>query len=235
MSKNDSPRYPIERSPLYGLTSIHVLAQRLHANARLLRDAHSFQRHYIEGTTERKGKLRHTETPVRVTRRVHNRLLALLSRIEVPAYLHSGTKGRTYVTNAAVHSGQEQYYCTDISNFFQSTSWHHAYLCFFNIFSCSKDISGILATICTYKGHLPTGSPISTILSFFIHRKMFDNLAVMTASINGKMTVLLDDITISADRVSSDFRNAVRREVRQHSLRIKNKKKNFIMVVGLRR
>lgn len=129
--KRNRSQYNISKSPLFRVHSTHVLARCLRLKVNDLADASKFHADYHEGTVQTKGKMRRTETPVRRTRPVHNRLLVLLSRIQVPSYLHSGTKGRSYVTNAAVHLGSEQTYCVDIADFFSSTTWFHVYSCFF--------------------------------------------------------------------------------------------------------
>jgi len=68
-------------------------------------------------TRRANGKERVIEEPRGELRRVHDRLLALLSRIEPPSYLHSGVKRRSYISNAKQHAGRGRILKTDVSRF----------------------------------------------------------------------------------------------------------------------
>ncbi|MCY4195317.1 MAG: reverse transcriptase family protein [Rhodobacteraceae bacterium] len=183
---------------------------------------------FKEGTAESKGKQRVTETPVRSLRRLHNQVQKLLARIETPDYLHSGKLKRSYLSNAETHLDNSQYFKADIAKFYPSCRRHHVYLCFKDCFGCSGDIAGILATLLTHKGHIPTGSPVSTLLSFYCHKAMFDTLAELATSNQLKMTVLQDDITFSGDDINEDFRSGVRKVIKFRGLIPKRAKQKFI-------
>lgn len=219
--------YALEKSPLYGIKSVHLLAKVLQIRAGRLRNVDYLIQQYKEDFVEQKGKKRKTETPIRVMRRLHNRFQSLLSRIEPPGYLHSGTKGRSYITNASAHAGQPQNFQVDISKFYQSTTWHQVYLCFIERFACSKDVAGILATLFTYQGHIPTGSPVSSLLSFFTHQSMFDQLFCDAKQNDLTMTVLQDDVSFSGQKISECFRALVRRTIKARGLNPKRAKQRY--------
>ncbi|MEE4212598.1 MAG: reverse transcriptase family protein [Parvularcula sp.] len=219
--------YPIDRSPLYGISSIHVLARTLQIRVGRLRDLAYLTGQFKEGTTERNGKERKTETPIRSMRRIHNRVQALLTRIETPDYLHSGKKKRSYLSNAKAHEGHAQSFQVDISKFYPSCTWHHVYLCFRSRFRCSSYIAGILASILTYSGHIPTGSPNSSLLAFFVHRDVFDTLNSMAMRHGLTMTVLQDDITFSGLGLDEDFRAKVRKVIKRKGLNPKRSKQKY--------
>lgn len=219
--------YPIERSPLYGITSIHLLARTLQIRVGRLRDLSYLTAQFKEGTTEKNGKQRKTETPVRSMRGVHNRVQSLLARIETPEYLHSGKKKRSYLSNAKAHEGHEQSFQVDISKFYPSCTWHHVFLCFMDRFHCNADIAGILATILTYQGHIPTGSPNSSLLAFFVHKDMFDSLNAMAVHNGLTMTVLQDDVTFSGHSIDESFRTRVRNVIKRNGLNPKRSKQKY--------
>ncbi|MCR9214588.1 MAG: reverse transcriptase family protein [Proteobacteria bacterium] len=220
--------YPIHSSPLYGINSIHKLAEALHVEVRILRDLDQICRAYHVKEVEVPGKKkRTTETPIRNLRRIHDRVKALLIRIEFPPYLHSGRKGRSYITNAKAHMNQPQTFNVDITNFYPSTSWYHIYRCFNEQFDCKPDIAGKIATLLTYKEHLPTGSPISTNLSFFAHKKMFDKLQTLATEYCLTMTLFQDDITFSGDSIPEDFRKEVRVIIKRQGLSPNRSKQRF--------
>jgi Reverse transcriptase (RNA-dependent DNA polymerase) len=219
--------YEITRSPLYGQKSIHLLARLLEIPIERLRDTKWTDTHYRLGTVEKKKKTRETETPIRILRRVHEKLLSILTRINLPDYLHSGRKGRSYISNASVHQGAVQTYCIDISAFFGSITWHHVYASFVDNFKCHGDIAGILASLCTYRNHLPTGSPLSTLLSYFAMKSMFDNLYESASNNNLQMSVILDDVTFSGADIPPNFKRFVQDEIRRNDLKTSKKKEKF--------
>lgn len=75
---------------------------------------------------------------------------------------------------------------------------------------CAPDVAGLLANIICYDGHLPTGSSVSPIISFFAFKGMFDTLANLAASHELRMTCYVDDIAMSGAGASI----AVLREAR---------------------
>lgn len=219
--------YPIERSPFFGIKSIHCLAEILQVRVGRLRNIDYLTAQFKEGIAERNGKKRKTETPTRTMRRVHNRVQALLTRIQTPDYLHSGKRKRSYLSNAAAHAGHDQCFLVDISKFYPSCTWHHVYLTFRDQFGCDPDIAGIMASLLTYKGHIPTGSPNSSLLSFFAQRKMFDALHCLAVSSGLTMTVLQDDVSFSGEKISEGFRSEVRRIIKRHDLIPKRSKQRY--------
>ncbi|MXW93299.1 MAG: RNA-directed DNA polymerase [Rhodospirillaceae bacterium] len=219
--------YEIENSPLFKITSIHRLSEVLQLRVGRLRRLEYLTGQFKEGTTERNGKQRKTETPIRTMCRVHNRVQKLLSRIQMPNYLHSGKRKRSYLSNAVAHSGLIQSFQVDIAKFYPSCTWHHVYLCFIRQFQCSSDIAGIMATILTYRGHIPTGSPTSSLLAFLSHKEMFDALYELAQSHNLTMTVYQDDISFSGSSISESFRSEVRCIIKRCNLVPKRSKQRY--------
>jgi len=219
--------YPIQKSPLFGLSSIHLLARALQLNVGRLRDIEPLVVLYREGITHRDGRDRRTETPTKTLRRIHNRIQVLLSRIETPDYLHSGKKKRSYITNAAAHFGNAQLFEADISKFYQSATREQVYKCFCDIFGCCSDVAGILSRLLTYENHIPTGSPVSSLLSYFAYKPMFDELLQLSSLRGLTMTLLQDDLTFSGPAVTEEFRAEVRRIIRNYQLVPKRSKQRF--------
>jgi hypothetical protein len=82
-------------------------------------------------------------------------------------YLHSGVRGRSYLTNAKAHVAGEQVIKTDVCSFYHSTTTRHVFVGLPREFKCSGDVARLIANISTYRGHLPTGSPVSMLLTFY--------------------------------------------------------------------
>lgn len=200
---NKKKTYSLTCSPFYRISSIHVLARLLAVPANSLVEGSSlYSKYYFGKSTNKKGKIRDTETPYGKLRFVHERILKLLSRVETPSYLHSGIKGKSYITNAQQHIGCKQTYTLDIQGFFPATKNYHVYQFFRDDLDCSEDIAGIFANLICVDGHLATGSPLSTLMSFFIHKNAFDKLAQLAARNNITMTLYVDDLSFSGDYIS---------------------------------
>src|SRR3546814_18695653 len=66
---------------------------------------------------------------------------------------------------------------------------------------CRADFAGILGDLCTFEGHLPTGSPLSPILAYYSYHDMWAELAAFCTANGYTLTVYVDDVTISGANV----------------------------------
>ena len=85
---------------------------------------------------------------------------------------------------------------------------------------------------------MPTGSPLSTLISYFIHSEMFDQLDKLSRKHNLPMTVYVDDVVFSGRKISKAFRDKAkliihRRGLRSHKYRYysNNKPKEITGVI----
>ena len=212
--------YPLHQSPLFRILGKQqfetVLGVKWEAIEKLL--AVDNYRVWVN------GKGREIQQPIRWLGVVHSRIGRLLSRIELPDYVFS-CKGRSYVDNARQHLGDFPLAKTDIHKFYPSTSRQMIVRLFVDDFQCAKDIAHHLADICCYRQlQLPTGSPLSGRLAFFSAKDMFDEVA-QTAQMNGcKMSLYVDDITLSGDAATKKLLGNVRRSIHRHGLKTKQAK-----------
>src|SRR5690606_3312443 len=70
------------------------------------------------------------------------------------------------------------------------------------------------ANLCTantknHGTHLPTGSCISPLLSYWINQSLFDQLHDITSREGSRMTLYVDDITISGEKATPEFLNKI--------------------------
>lgn len=92
-------------------------------------------------------------------------------------------------------------------------------------FRCAGDIANILADLCCYQmKHLPTGSPISGRVAFFAAKTMFDEINELAQKTKSRMTVYVDDVTMSGPAVTKRLISEVRGAVRRHGLKTKQSK-----------
>lgn len=190
--------YPLNQSPLYKLNSRRKLADLFGMPVkeleRLAKRPDNYRKFTIGKNTD---KPRNVEEPKAHLERLHRRLFNLLRRIETPEYLHSGVKGKSYITNAKEHIGSDTLITLDIRQFFPSTLGWHVFEFYHEIMCCSRDVSGLLTTLSTCDNHVPTGSCLSQVIAFYAHYRMFEDMFALTSSRNLKMTCYVDDITIS--------------------------------------
>jgi Reverse transcriptase (RNA-dependent DNA polymerase) len=225
LRRNESARYPIEKSPLWGLTSTHKMAALIGVpvdDLHLVCMAPTYNRFDEQPKPGSKpGKeLRHIQEPVETTLRIHYRIAKHLDSIQRPDFLHSATKKRSHVTNAQAHvDAGGAVVAMDIRKFFESTTYHHVKAFFLKDLGCSVDIARLLATVCTADGHLPTGSCISPLLSYFTHRQMFAAVEALCAEKKAPMTLYVDDLTLSGPHATKTLLHAVKALINRQGLR----------------
>lgn len=227
ITKNKS--YGIKDSALYMIKTKNHLARVLLIDVEKLKFLEDFCNQYnvfpIEGKS---NKVREIQTPINFLEIIHNRIASLLCRIQTPVYLHSGKKNHSNISNAKCHLGSNlQVLTIDIEKFFPSTSANKIYEFFLYGMRCSKTISKILTQLCTYNGYLPTGSRISMPLAFFSNMLMFQEMNMLAKKHQIKMTVYVDDITFSGQKISYLFYKLIKKITLRHKHSINDTKTKF--------
>ncbi|MEQ8970927.1 MAG: reverse transcriptase family protein [Coleofasciculus sp. C1-SOL-03] len=203
MSSSRSKQYKLDQSPFYGLKSKKKLAKFLQVSLTKLKSLTQSENLYIEQDRfdPKRKKIRHVEKPKPILKQVQKRIEELLKRIEIPDYIHSPAKGRSYISNAKAHVNSPDVRSFDIKQYFASTPSRRVYWFFHKRMKCSSDVAGILTNLLTFKDHLPTGSPSSPILSYFAHIDMWEEISKIVESGGCILTVYMDDVTISGRQV----------------------------------
>lgn len=222
-------RYPLHQSPFYKLKTRKKLASLLGIDTEMLkRMANSADDLYKEFDIAKKsGGKRGVESPVDGLKAIQRKIASKLSRIEPPDYLFCPVKGRCYVKNAARHRGQRVVHCLDVRKYFPSTTFERVLWFFRSIMQCEDDVAWHLAKIATFKGHLPTGSPLSPILAYFAHYDVWQSIAAICKEHGYILTVYIDDVTISASHISAKVLWAIKNAIHRSGLRY-HKEKTFI-------
>lgn len=209
--------YNLIDSPLYKLKNKKRLAQLLNINLCDFRTLTSDDENYsVFEQLSKKGKVRKIQKPVHKLDVVHTRIASLICRIQTPLYLHSGKKTCSNISNASAHINDLNLLTTDIKSFFPSTTRNMVFSFFYSVMKTSSDIADILSHICTCHGHIPTGSRISMPLAFWSNIRMFTELENLSLSLNVTMTVYVDDITFSGEKVNRLFMSCMRKIVAKH-------------------
>lgn len=84
---------------------------------------------------------------------------------------------------------------------------------------CRSDAAMLLAKILTVDGHLPTGSPVSPILSYYAHKRMFDEIARLAGDLDLNFTLYVDDMCLSGDKATRATLFRVRGIIAAHGLK----------------
>lgn len=209
-------RKPIDRCHLYGIRSPHALAIRLGWDLEKLRKlaengGYSVYPHAKTG--------RMIQEPGRALQSLHRQFHNYLARIEVPDYLHSAVRGRSYLTNARAHIGDRSLIKIDVAKFYQSVPQYKVMHFFRDVMKCSGDVAGLLANLICFNKKLATGSAVSPIISYYTYKGMFDGLDELAKSYGLVMSCYVDDITMSGQNANSEVLHEARTIIFQNGLR----------------
>lgn len=163
---------------------------------------------------KRKGGERIITPPRPELRALQYKVKAYLDKkLHWSKYLHGGIEGRSTITNAAPHVGQEMVGNFDIKDFFPSTS-EARIIQLLELKGAESGAAKMLAGLCCFEGHLPQGAPTSTCLANFAFLPIDEQLLRTSRRLGLVYTRFVDDITISGSRRLIGFKGAVNRMIR---------------------
>ena len=219
-TKGKSEVYSLEASPFYRMGRQADLASLsgidLKTLKRLGRDREKL---YWRKEQKIGEKLRRIACPVGPMRKLHDELKNRLSRIRQPDYLYSPRRKHTAAGNASLHETSAMIAKLDIRQFYPSTTDEHVFRFFCHRLKMAHDVAGLLTKLCTVDGRLPFGSPLSPVLCTLVHRDLFDQIHSHTKSLGLRMSLWVDDITISGARVSYSVIWTIRQMIHAKGLR----------------
>ena len=213
-------RYPFSDSPwTQDLTQrdlAELIGWKKHQLEALVRD----KERYTRRKTEQIGsKMRDLAVPTGKLRTVHERLKFHLNKIKQPPYLFSPRKGRSQRDNAEHHVDQVQFLSLDIKQFYPSTSDEHIFRWAYHVAGLRSDVAGLLVKLVAIDGKMPFGSPVSPVLTTHVHRPMFDEIYDLCRSQGLKMSLWVDDLTISGQFVRGELVEAIRAIIRRQGFK----------------
>lgn len=203
------------KSPLYGISRKRDLNQLLKIKAHNNNKYNMQYKPYIE----QKPKKRLIEAPKSELKIIQKGIKKYLDCFDYPNNVFSGIKGRSYIDNAYYHIDSNYFLKMDLSKFFPNTSREKIYKFYSNKMKMENDIAAIMCDLSTVdltsimtkdidefikeKGimhinHLPSGSPISSILSYLANIDMFNELEILAKRNNCIVSFYVDDIIFSS-------------------------------------
>lgn len=173
---------------------------------------------------KKNGGVREVYAPRYDFKRIQARLSELLMRVEAPDYLMSPVRGRSNIDNAALHRSASAHRLIDIEDFYPSCTSTKVAWFFGKVMGCPSDVVALLVWLTTLDGALPQGSPASPILAFLSYRDMWDEIAAIAARDQNRLTVYVDDVTLSGEVVLGRTLWEIKQELRKHGHRTKESK-----------
>lgn len=221
--KRKGNSYEIQDSPFYKVKSKNKLAHILLATLNEINQVKADSNYHVFALNTG-AKKRFIQTPLGHLNKIHTRIALLLSCIKRPEYLHSGTKGKSHITNARAHFGNHPVLKMDIKSFYPSISQKSIFNFFYKSLCMSRDAAGLMAEICSYNEKLPTGSKVSMLLAYWTNTRLFNNLYSYCLQENLKITIYVDDLTFSGTGLSRSHQNKIREIILASGFKVSAKK-----------
>lgn len=211
---------------LYGISTLSELAEILAFPVKNLIEAtqKGYRSYFVQGKT----KKRLIEEPNVILKLLLKDLKEILfNTFDCTEYNKCWAGGNNY-RNAQAHAGQHAFVTTDISSFFTNSKACYVRKFFKNKLNISGEALEILVQMCTYRDHIPTGAPTSSILAFLSHKDLFDEIAEYMEERDITFTLYVDDITLSAKHgISGKEIKFIKSVLKKHKLEIKPEKTKF--------
>jgi len=142
-------------------------------------------------------KQREIANPSKALKEIQERIVErILCQVPLPEEIFGGVKGKDIRKNAMIHRGQPTVVTIDLKDCFPSISFKDVYRLFREDFGYSKEVSGSLTQLTTFKRSLPQGGVASTALVNILLTPLCKRIRVIIPEEN-KLTLWVDDITFS--------------------------------------
>ena len=226
MTQADTRKENEKQVNLYGISTLPRLAEILDFPVKSLIEASQkgYRSYYVQG----KSKKRLIEEPNTILKLLLKDLKEILFEMFDCAEYNKCWSGGNNYRNVQAHAGQHAYVTTDISSFFTNSKARYVRKFFRNKLNITGEALNMLVQMCTYRGHIPTGAPTSSILAFLSHKDLFDEIAEYMSKRDITFTLYVDDITLSAKHViTREEIRFIKSVLKRHKLEIKPEKTKF--------
>jgi RNA-directed DNA polymerase len=191
-----SPDSPLERD-----MSLTQLALAIGVSPRLLSSfTHKPENHYRTFSIgKRGGGQRDIASPRFFLKTIQYWIKSyVLCHLAIHESCHAYLRGKSIITNAYSHVGKAFVANIDIENFFGSISRDHVFR-LLRKNDIGEKLSGAVANLVTYEGHVPQGAPTSPAISNALLFDFDEAITNYCVTSNLSYTRYADDMTISGD------------------------------------
>ena len=176
---------------------------------------------------KKNGKLRTIYVPSDILKEVQRNILHnILEKMEVSFYARAYKKGVFLFENAVDHVNKRVIVKLDIYKFFDNITFEHVYNIFIKKYS--KKISVLLASLCTYTGFLPQGTPTASYLSNLILKDFDFMIGTWCETKKISYTRYSDDMTFSGDFDVSVLIQFVKGMLKKYGFRLNREKVHIV-------
>ncbi|MFA5135882.1 MAG: reverse transcriptase family protein [Patescibacteria group bacterium] len=220
---------------VFGVVSVrkceYILGEEIQQLERIARNVDP----YYNPFQKKKGKkIRQIDNPRGELKLIQSKIKdRILSKLSLPENMLGGVKGKSIKDNACIHKDQKVVVNIDLKNCFPNISHKMIFAIYRNVLCYSTKLSSLLTKLTTYEGHLPQGSPASTILANLALIPLYNSIKEYTDFHKLNMSMWVDDITVSGDYADNHLMQIVKM-VQNHCFSLSNGKIN-IMKHGMKK
>ena len=223
-----SKTYSLEKSPLFRLRNRRKLALLLGLDVDYFKTAHEYLYKEFEKPKASGDGVRKFAEPKGEIREIQKHILKYLKRIETPEWLKSGKKSESYITNCKMHKDALYIRTMDICHFYDAVSYAQIEKSFCQVFKMAPDIARLMAKLVTNRKTIPTGSPSSQLIVYWVYRDMFDEINTIAMTFGCKFSLYVDDMTFSSEKqIPHQLREAVVKKLNEYGLHAKRSKDHY--------
>ncbi|WP_300025007.1 reverse transcriptase family protein [uncultured Maribacter sp.] len=165
--------------------------------------------------------------PVAKLKLVQSRLLHnVLYEINLPKYFYGGMKKKDAVLNSRHHQGNKFFFLTDLKDFYPSVNSKSVEKAL-RYFGFYPDVARLITRLSTRGGCIPQGCPTSSFLASLVVEHSCSDLFNKYQNEGLKVSIYVDDITISSPVDFKPKTNEIISELRERGLKINFSKTHY--------
>jgi hypothetical protein len=169
---------------------------------------------------KRCGGTREIAEPMPVLKGIQRQFLArILSRMEPGPHAHGFVRGRSIVTNAAMHVGKDVVLHLDLKDYFPTVTARRVYGLLVSEYFYPQE-AALLTKLATWQGRLPQGAPTSPALANLVSRRLDRRLAGLARCFGADYSRYADDLVLSGPDGVRKMIPLVRRIVEEEGFRL---------------
>lgn len=179
--------------------------------------------------TKRSGGLREINSPRTFLKVIQWWILdTILYNSEISSVAHGFVPYKSFVTNAQEHLGARHVLNVDVEDFFPSLRLP-VVAAVFGSLGYSEEVSGCLAELTTFNGHLPQGAPSSPALANLALRHVDEAINDYARTAGLRYTRYADDMTLSSnERIDAGVLDFISLHLSTVGLRLNARKTRFM-------